>query len=525
MTTTPAPRIKITYSTLRNDNEELHGLYDAGVEESKAALGGRHQNLIGGRWVDGSAGTFETRSPIDQDILLGTFAKGGREDVQAAIDAARQASPGWRKTPWQDRLEILRRAAELISERQMKYGADMAVEVGKSRLEALGEVEEAADLIRYYAKTMEDNNGYDHPMDNLGDVGVHTRTILRPFGVFAVISPFNFPMALAVGPISAALMAGNTVVFKPATVTSLSGVNLVKAFEEAGLPAGVLNLVMGPGDTVGEELQTNPGIDGIVFTGSYEVGFRLFKSFSTTWPRPCIVEMGGKNPAIVMDSADLERAALGVYRSAFGMNGHKCSACSRLYVHEAVADDLLARLDEKLGQAVIGDPLQRQTFLGPVATRASFEDFKRYVGIAGGKVRTGGEVLADGARAHGYFVQPAILDGLPRDHQLMRDELFVPILAVQRVKSVDEAIQEANDTRFGLTAGIFTQKQAEIDAFLDRIEAGVVYVNRAAGATTGAWPGVQPFGGWKGSGSTGKNIGGHYTLPLYLREQSRTVSS
>jgi 1-pyrroline-5-carboxylate dehydrogenase len=233
--------------------------------------------------------------------------------------------------------------------------------------------------------------------------------------------------------------------------------------------------------------------------------------------------MGGKNPAIVMDSADLERAALGVFRSAFGMNGHKCSACSRLYVHESVADDLLTRLKRKLAETVIGDPSLKSSFLGPLATRASFDDFQRFVALAGPAVSAGGRVLSDGARAHGLFVEPAILEGLPRDHQLVREELFVPILAVQRVTSLDEALDAANDTKFGLTAGVFTQKQDEIDAFLDRIQAGVVYVNRAAGATTGAWPGVQPFGGWKGSGSTGKNIGGLYTLPLYLREQSRTV--
>src|SRR6266571_4055251 len=259
MTADVKPRMKITYATLRADNEELHALYEAGVEQSRDGLGGHHQNLIGGRWVDGSAGTFEARSPIDSEILLGTFAQSGSADVERAIDAAQRAYPAWRATPWRERLEILRRAAELISQRQMRYGADMAFEVGKSRLEALGEVEEAADLIRYYAQTMEDNNGYDHPMDNLGDLAVHTRTILRPHGVFAVISPFNFPMALAVGPISAALMAGNTVVFKPSSASPLSGINLINAFRDAGVPDGAVNLVMGPGETVGEALQTGEG--------------------------------------------------------------------------------------------------------------------------------------------------------------------------------------------------------------------------------------------------------------------------
>src|SRR5512132_1854038 len=199
MTTESKPRIKITYATLRNDNEELHALYEAGVQEARAGLGGHHQNFIDGRWVDGSAGTFEARSPIDRDLLIGTFAKGDRGDTQKAIAAARAAAAGWRHTPWHERLAIMRRAAEFISERQMRYGADMAFEVGKNRLEALGEVEEAADLIRYYAQTVEDNHGYDHPMDNLGDTSVHTRSVLRPLGVFAVISPFNFPMALSTG--------------------------------------------------------------------------------------------------------------------------------------------------------------------------------------------------------------------------------------------------------------------------------------------------------------------------------------
>src|SRR6185369_17238118 len=231
-----------------------------------------------------------------------------------AVEAARRAQPAWFALGWEKRLEILKRAAELISQRQMVYGGHMAIEVGKTRLEALGEVEEAADLLRYYAQTFEDNDSFDHPMDNLGDAAVHTRSILRPHGVFGVISPFNFPMALAAGPTGAALMAGNTVVFKPASATPLSGVNLIHALEDAGMPPGTVNLVMGPGDTVGDELQKNQDIDGIVFTGSYDVGFKLFKSFSTSWPRPCIVEMGGKNPAIVSRKADLEEAAEGIMR-------------------------------------------------------------------------------------------------------------------------------------------------------------------------------------------------------------------
>jgi 1-pyrroline-5-carboxylate dehydrogenase len=523
---TPAkPRIKITYATLRADNEELHALYDAGVEQSKAKLGASYQNYIDGRWVDGSAGTFEVRTPIDTEVLVGTFAKGDRADVQRAIAAARKAQYDWRHTPWQDRVALIRRAADLISERQMVYGADMAYEVGKSRLEALGEVEEAADLLRYYASSVEDNRGYDHPMDNLGDAAVHTRSVLRPHGVFAVISPFNFPMALAAGPVSAALLAGNAVVFKPASAAPLSGVNLIHALEDAGIPAGVVNLVMGPGETVGDEFQTNPGIDGIAFTGSYDVGFRLYKSFSTRWPRPAIIEMGGKNPAIVSRKADLEEAAEGIMRSAFGFGGQKCSANSRVYVERPVHDELVRLLVEKTEKITIGDPIKREHWLGPVIDERAVAKYRQAVAEArrDGRVLTGGEHLTDGALARGFYVEPTVVDELPTSHRLFQDELFVPFTAVASVDSLDEALRLANDSTYGLTAGVYSEDPAEVERFLDEIQAGVLYVNRRAGATTGAWPGVQAFGGWKGSGSTGKSGLSMYYVGQFMREQSHTV--
>jgi 1-pyrroline-5-carboxylate dehydrogenase len=519
------PRLKITYATLRADNEELHALYDAGVEQSKAKLGSRYHNYVNGQWVEGSAGTFEVRSPIDSEILVGTFAKGDRADVQRAIAAARRAQSGWRHTPWQDRVALIRRAGDLISERQMLYGADMAYEVGKSRLEALGEVEEAADLLRYYAQSMVDNAGYDHPMDNLGDAAVHTRSILRPHGVFAVISPFNFPMALAAGPVSAALLAGNTVVFKPATAAPLSGVNLIHALEDAGIPAGVVNLVMGPGETVGDELQTNQDIDGLAFTGSYEVGFKLYRHFATRWPRPCIIEMGGKNPAIVTRKADLEEAAEGIMRSAFGFGGQKCSANSRVYVERPVHDELMRLLVEKTEKIAIGDPILRQNWLGPVIDERAVEKFSQAVAEArrDGRVLTGGEHLTDGALSRGHYVEPTVVDGLPTSHRLFQDELFVPLTTVAAVDSLDEALRLANDSTYGLTAGVYSEDPAEVERFLDEIQAGVLYINRRAGATTGAWPGVQAFGGWKGSGSTGKSGLSMYYVGQFMREQSHTV--
>jgi 1-pyrroline-5-carboxylate dehydrogenase len=518
-----AERIKITYATLRNDNEELHALYEAGLAKAKGRLGAYHRNFVDGKERDGE-GTFEVRSPIDTDILVGTFAKGTRKDVQDAIAAARRAQPAWFRLGWEKRLEILKAAAELISERQMEYGGLMAIEVGKTRIEALGEVEEAADLIRYYGKTAEDNGYYDHPMDNLGDAAVHTRSILRPHGVFAVIAPFNFPMALAVGPTSAAMMAGNTVILKSATASAMTAIAILEAYRDAGVPDGVFNLVMGPGSTVGAELQENQGIDGIVFTGSFEVGFDIFRNFSTRYPRPCIVEMGGKNPAIVLKSADLEEAAEGVMRASFGFGGQKCSANSRVYVERPVHDEFVRQLVEKTERLVVGDPLPRSAFLGPIIDQAAVDRHQQAVAEArrDGVVFTGGEHLTEGALARGFYVEPTVV-GLPPEHRLFQDELFAPFVAVAAVDSLDDAIRYANDNVYGLTAGIYSEDPAQVQRFLEEVHAGVLYVNRRAGATTGAWPGVQAFGGWKGSGSTGKSGLSMYYVAQFLREQSHTV--
>jgi 1-pyrroline-5-carboxylate dehydrogenase len=524
MTTDSRPRFKITYATLRNDNEELHAAYEAGLEEAKRELGGHHRNFIDGLEREAQAETSVT-SPIDTNIVLGHFAKGTRGDVQDAVAAARRAQPAWAATPWRDRLALIRKAADLISERQMRYAGLMAIEVGKNRLEALGEVEEAADLLRYYAQTMENNDGYDHPMDNLGDSAVHTRSILRPHGVFAVISPFNFPMALAAGPTAAALMAGNTVVFKPSSAAPMSGVKLIEAYRDAGFPDGVVSLVMGPGDVVGAELRENPGIDGIVFTGSYAVGMDLFRTFSSRFPKPTIVEMGGKNPAVVSRTADLEEAAEGILRSAFGFGGQKCSANSRVYVEKPVHDELIRLLIEKTEAITIGDPLLRENWLGPIVDQGAVDRHQAAVSEArrDGRVFVGGERLSDKGMDRGFYVEPTVVGDLPADHRLFRDELFAPLTAVHAVDSFDEALRLANDTIYGLTAGVYSEDESEVQRFLATAEAGVLYVNRRAGATTGAWPGVQAFGGWKGSGSTGKAGLSMYYVAQFLREQSHTV--
>ena len=285
------------------------------------------------------------------------------------------------------------------------------------------------------------------------------------------------------------------------------------------------NLVMGPGSEVGAELVASEAIDGIVFTGSYEVGMGLHSGFTRQYPRPCIVEMGGKNPAIVMASADLDEAAEGIMRSAFGFGGQKCSANSRVYVERPVDDDLVRRLVEKTEAISIGDPLLRGNWLGPLTDQAAVDRYLDAVAEArrDGTVFCGGERLTEGAMARGFYVEPAIVGSLRADHRLFRDELFAPFTAVHPVDSLDEALRLSNESIYGLTAGIYSADQDEVERFLEGIEAGCLYVNRRAGATTGAWPGVQPFGGWKGSGSTGKAALGPWYVAQFLREQSHTI--
>ena len=513
---------RVTYATLSADNEELHAAYEEGVRTAKAWLGQTIPVVVDGQpRTDGE--TFTLTSPNDAKLELATVHEATGRDVDDAVTAAQAAFPAWSGLPWQDRVALLRAAADLISERSNELAALMTMEVGKNRLEALGDVEEAADLIRYYCQQMEDNKGFAHKMGQLS-ADEHTRSVLKPYGVWAVISPFNFPMALAAGPAGGALVAGNTVVLKPSPQGSFTGYKLYECLRDAGLPPGVLHFLPG-GDEAGKLVVAHQGVDGITFTGSYEVGMKIYKEFSKGVPRPAVCEMGGKNPAIVSAKADLDLAAEGVLRSAFGFSGQKCSACSRVYVERSVANEFTGKLADRAARLRVGDPLDRDAYLGPVIDEAAVERFKeavKEVKKEGGRVLAGGEVLK-GEVPKGNYVAPTVVTDLPAGHRLFKDELFVPFVAVAPVQDLDEALKLANDTEYGLTAGFYSQDPAEVEEFLGRIEAGVVYVNRKAGATTGAWPGVQPFGGWKGSGSSGKAGGGLYYVQQFMREQSQTV--
>ncbi|HEY4690266.1 MAG TPA: aldehyde dehydrogenase family protein, partial [Anaerolineae bacterium] len=284
---------KLTYATMFDPPELLHTNFEKALAKVKAELGQDHAMIINGqdRYVEAK---FEDRSPINTDWVLGTFQKGGAQDAQDALIAARAAWPKWAGMKWQDRVKLLRKAAGLIEKRVYEIGAVMALEVGKNRLEALGDVQETADLISYYCDQMEINNGYTKPMgiDPLKGYTARNLSVLKPYGVWVVISPFNFPFALAGGPSGGALVAGNTVVFKPASDTPYTGRLLAEVFRDAGLPDGVFNFVTGGGSTVGETLITSPEVDGITFTGSYDIGMHILKTFASgKWPRPCIAEM------------------------------------------------------------------------------------------------------------------------------------------------------------------------------------------------------------------------------------------
>lgn len=517
---------KLTYATMFNPPEELHTRFEEALAMIKDNLGKEHAMIVDGKdhYADEK---FEDRSPANTDVVLGLFQKGTARDAQDALAAARKAFPLWSSMKWQDRVSLMRKSADLIDERTFEIGAAMAMEVGKNRMEALGDVAETADLIRYSCYQMEKNDGYIVEMgrDPLEGYTATNVSVLRPYGVWLVISPFNFPCALTGGPAGAALVTGNTIVMKPATDTPWVVRLLAECFRDAGLPDGVFNYVTGPGRTLGQALIDSPEVDGVTFTGSYDVGMTIYRNFGGyKYPRPTVLEMGGKNPAVVSRHADVERAAIGIVRSAFGLQGQKCSACSRVYIEEPLYETLVSRIVELTKKLAIGDPTDRQVYLGPVINKNSYQDFKNYTEelSQSGAFLTGGKTLTEGEYAKGYFCAPTVVADLPLEHRLWQHEMFLPITTVARVESLEQAMELANTVNYGLTAGFYGAED-EVEYFFENIQAGVTYANRPQGATTGAWPGFQPFGGWKGSGSTGKNAGGHYYLPLYMHEQIRTL--
>jgi 1-pyrroline-5-carboxylate dehydrogenase len=513
---------KLTYGTMFNPPEELHQCFSAALSKTKADLGREYGMLINGK-DHFTADKFEDRSPADTSLLLGIFQKGGVEDAARALAAARAAFPKWSRTPWQERIALVRKAADLIDQRLYDLGVAMALEVGKNRMESLGDVAEVADLMRYACSRMEASQGFTLELgkDPLPGLISTNHSILRPYGVWVVISPFNFPASLTLGPAGTALVAGNTVVMKPATDTPWVPRLLAECLRDAGLPDGVFNYVTGPGSTLGQALIEHPEVDGMTFTGSYDVGMALYRAYANgCYVRPIILELGGKNAVVVSRHANLDDAEIGIVRSVFGLQGQKCSACSRIFVESSVYEELTARLAARTQKLIIGDPTEREVYLGPVINKAARQDYEKYIAELrlNGRMLIGGRVLTEGPYAHGHFCTPTLVADLPLENHLWQQEMFLPIATLAKVTSIGEGIKWANSSQYGLTAGFYGSPE-EAELFLDQIEAGVIYTNRPLGATTGAWPGYQPFGGWKGSGSSGKNAGGHYYLQQYLHEQ------
>ena len=519
--TTP---MKITYATLSGEGlDEVHAALDAAIDRAPESFGREHAMIIGEDRV--AAGKqFEDRSPVDQRIVLGRFQSGSVQHVRNAVAAARRVLPEWSLLPWEERVARLRGVAEAIREHRWELSAILGYEVGKNRLECVGEVEECSDFVDYYCDRMEEHSGFVTPMDGSGDEQMNV-SVLRPYGVWAVLSPFNFPMALTAGPVGAALVTGNTVVVKPSPITPFAVARLAEIIAGCDLPSGVFNFVTGSNDVVSRELAVGAGIDGVVFTGSYQVGMQLMREGrDRSLPRPFIAEMGGKNPALVMRSADLDKATDGVNASAFGLQGQKCSACSRVYVEGPIREEFTEALLEKAARSRIGNPLEKDVWLGPVISQAAAERYHAAVAQAiedGGRVLIGGKRLSGDVFDHGFYLEPTVIDGLPLEHDLFHTEFFLPITVIGEVDGLEQALDQANRTPYGLTAGIFSEDESEIQDFFDKIQAGTVYANRRAGATAGAWPGINPFGGWKGSASTGAGAGGPHYLQQFMREQSR----
>lgn len=507
-----------TYTTIGGDTTQ-DAAFEAALAEARAAGPERVLAHRIAAELRATGPLLERPDPCEPARVVTRSHTAGPSEVGDAVRAARLAQPAWAGVGHAERNARLRALCEVIDGRGVELAGVMSAETGKSRIEALAEVAECSALVATYCDEIERHDGYRSELGRLSE-REHTESVFRPYGVFAVVAPFNFPAALAWNMVLGALVTGNAAVLKPAEQAPWSGALVGDLAAEAGLPPGLLNVVHGDGRT--GRLLLGAEIDGVAFTGSASVGHEIASRFHASAPlRPLVLEMGGKNPALVTASADLDGAAEGIVRAAFGLSGQKCSACSRVVVDREVHDALVERLVERTERLELGDPASPEVFLGPVIEAASVE---RYL-VAAREAGRDGRIVAGGGASgeRGYFVPPTIVCDLPRGHWLTREELFLPFLTVTAVDGLDDGLEECNAVEYGLSAGIFTADTEEEATFLDRIEAGVVYVNRREGATTGAWPGVQAFCGWKRSGASGTGGLGPNYLRQFLREQSRTV--
>lgn len=460
------------------------------------------QNYIGGRWQGAQSGqTFPNYNPATGE-LVGRFPLSSEAEATAAVGAARAAFERWRLVPAPKRGEILYRVGELLKQHKEELARTMTQEMGKVLKEARGDVQEGIDMAYYMGGEGRRLFGRSAPVELPNKSGVAMRD---PVGVVACITPWNFPIAIPTWKMFPALVAGNTVVFKPASDTPLSALRLVEILYEAGLPEGVVNIVFGPGGSVGEALLHHPDVAVISFTGSTESGRHVAIEAAKSLKRVSL-EMGGKNAVIVMDDADLDLAVEGILWSAYGTTGQRCTACSRVIVHSAVQSKLLEKLVPRIERLRLGNGLDENVDVGPVINAAQLEKIHSYTGIGkaeGATLVTGGSIAREGELARGHFYRPTLFTNVRPGMRLAQEEIFGPTLSVIAVQSLDEAITVNNNTRYGLSSAIYTQDINRVQRAMRDISTGILYVNSG---TTGAE--IQfPFGGTRGTGNGHREAG------------------
>ncbi|HXH25088.1 MAG TPA: aldehyde dehydrogenase family protein [Vicinamibacterales bacterium] len=459
-------------------------------------------NFIDGKWVPARSGRlFENRNPANRDDLIGMFQDSGPEDADAAIEAAARAYPAWRLVPAPKRAEILFRAAELLAERKESLARDMTREMGKVLEEARGDVQEAIDMTYYMAGEGRRLFGQTVPSELRNKFAMSVR---QPLGVCSVITPWNFPIAIPSWKIAPALVCGNTVVFKPATLTPLSAINFVKILEEAGVPPGVVNLVTG-GAEAGTRLTTHDEVKVVSFTGSTAVG-RLVNQNAAASFKKVHLEMGGKNVVIIMDDARLDLAVDGCVWGGFGTTGQRCTAASRIVVHERVYDEFLRAFTERVRALRVGDGLDERTEMGPLVSEAQLETVMRYVEIGrneGARLVAGGHRLEGGDYARGWFHEPTVFADVDPRMRIAQEEIFGPVVSVIRCRSLEEAIAIGNGVAYGLSAAIYTRDVDAAFTAMRDLYTGIFYVNAP---TIGAEVHL-PFGGTKATGNGHREAG------------------
>jgi aldehyde dehydrogenase (NAD+) len=454
------------------------------------------RNHVGGEWIGSATGkTTANINPADTDEVLGQVPLQDRETARRAIAAAKAAFPAWRATPGPKRGAILFKALSTLGKRAEELARAMTLEEGKTLAEARGEVQKSFNVLEFIAGEGRRLRGETLPSEMPSTVAY---TVREPLGVVSIITPWNFPVAIPVWKIAPALVCGNTVVFKPATLTPWCGEILVEAFLEAGLPAGVLNFVTGSGGVVGEELISHPDVRAVSFTGSNDVGMHLYEVAARTGKKvQC--EMGGKNPVVVLADADLELAADAICQGAFGSTGQRCTATSRVVVEAPVLEKLTALVLERAKRVVVGNPLREGVTMGPSVDQSQMETVLQGIEIAkreGAKVLLGGARLQTEETRRGFFIAPTVLAGITPTMTVAQEELFGPVLAILPVKDAEQAIEVANGVRYGLSSSIFTRDVNRVFSFLDRIETGITHVN----SPTVGGEAHLPFGGTKATG-------------------------